>query len=221
VTASLQELLARALPALYADEEALRAHELAELGELEAVERAARERRLRRSGASCSPEMREAIVSGSLDLEATRSARTVDRWLRSGHAFPTLVLSGGGGCGKSTAAAWALAQSASGGTVRSATAVARAWLSTTNRAGDEQDAMCIASLLVLDDVGTELGHQVEAMGAALRELLETRQHLRTIITTNLTKSAWAERYPDARIASRMQRAAWVVDDGADLRRRQP
>jgi DNA replication protein DnaC len=77
--------------------------------------------------------------------------------------------------------------------------------------------MCSAGLFVLDDLGSELADRVEAMVAALRELLETRQHLRTIITTNLTRELWAQRYPDARIKSRMARVAWVSDKGPDLR----
>ncbi len=194
----------------------------AEFRALEArQERADREQRLRRADIwpALRPADRAAIVAGTLDPAATHAGRVVRRWRERGGDWPVLVLQGPSGCGKSIAAAWYVANHPIGGVMRGATAVASAWSSTTNRAADERDAMCSAAVLELDDVGTEFKYQIEAVGAALRELLETRQGLRTIITTNLTQEAWTARYPDVRLSSRMERAAWVPVHGSDLRKR--
>lgn len=184
----------------------------------ETVAQAARADRLRRAGAGLRPQEREGIVNATLDLERTKAIRAVVRW-RTARVddWPTLVLKGPRGTGKSVAAIWYLAQT--GGHIRSPTSVARVWISTTNRAADEQLELCQSATLLIDDVGTELPHQVAAVGAALRELLEARQSLRTILTTNLTREAFEARYPDERLISRMERAAWVDVDGPDLRSR--
>ena len=196
----------------------------AEWQRLEAQQaRADREQRLRRAGIwdALRPQDRKAIITGALNTDVTEAGHVVRRWrdTAKGQEFPVLVLQGPSGCGKSVAGAWYIANHPSGGIARGATVVASAWSSTTNRASEERDAMCGAAVLELDDIGTEFRHQIEAVGAALRELIETRQGLRTIITTNLTQDAWAKRYPDARLASRIHRAAWRIVKGPDLRKR--
>jgi len=184
--------------------------------ELSAVERAQRADRLRRAGIALPPAERQALIAGALDLSRTHAGRFVQAWHERGHAYPVLVLQGPPGVGKSVASAWWLVQT--GGLLRSATAVATAWDSSTVRAQDERELLSHVACLVLDDVGTEVDRYAGAMGAALRELLEVRQGARTIITTNLTAERWARRYPDDRLASRMARAYRATCVGEDLRR---
>lgn len=183
--------------------------------EADAVERSHRDARLRRSGAALPPDVRDLVVSGGLEIGKTPAGRSVERWARS-DGWPVLVLVGGTGVGKSVAASWWL--SGREGFLRTATAVAAAWDSTTVRAQENRELLSDSAALVMDDVGTELDRHIPAMGAALRELMECRQDKKTIITTNLGKDAWRDRYPDERLASRMTRAAWVVCGGRDLRK---
>lgn len=190
--------------------------------EQRAVDAAAREHRLRRAQAALDPDMWRAITAAQYDPGRAKAGRTVLAWLGTrGAAYPVLGLQGGAGVGKSTAACWWIANRSGGGHVRGATAIATAWSSSSVRASEDREWLCQCGALVLDDVGTEIRQHAEGMGAALRELLERRQGLRTIVTTNLSRDAWALRYPDARIASRMARVAWVVCTGQDMRTRPP
>jgi hypothetical protein len=151
-----------------------------------------------------------------VDTGRTLAMRTVVRWLGAADAPPVLVLAGSTGTGKSTAAAWWLAEV--GGRLERATAIATAWDSSTVTAQERRESACSTRCLVLDDVGTEPVRYRGAMAEALRELMEARQSLRTLVTTNLTRSQFAARYPDGRLDSRLSRAAWVKCVGEDLRR---
>lgn len=212
---TLETMLAnlQALASSAEGEQLVRDYEMEQL----ALARAERRQLLQRAGAGLAPAVRDSIVDGNLDLDHTKALRAVVRWRARGQDYPTLVLRGERGTGKSVAAAWYCAQE--GGVFRSASVIARAWASTTNQAANEQLLMCTLPVLVCDDVGTELEHQKAAMGAALRELLEARQGLHTIITTNLTRDAFALRWPDERLQSRLELCAWVHANGPDLRRR--
>lgn len=185
-----------------------------------AVARAERDARLRASGASLDPKVRDDIVSGDFDPDGNPAARLMARWVKRGTAtHPLLVLESGTGVGKSTACGWWLANRRGGGLVRLATPVASAWNSSSVHAEEQRELLSSCEALVLDDVGTEQGDWlIRAMRGALHGLLESRQHLLTVITTNLSRQQWSKRYPDARIESRLARAAWVTIEGPDLRR---
>lgn len=214
MTSVLGDVIARAIEATaasgwQAEDAALRA----ELAEVDAAERM---RRMRDAGVAAPRDVWRAIARDELDLTRTKALRAVVRWYRASDPPPTLVLAGDTGTGKSTAAAWWLAQA--GGILERATAVATAWDSSTVSAQDRREAVCGVRCLVLDDVGTEPGRYREPMAEALREVVEARQSLRTIVTTNLTREQLSARYPDGRLDSRLSRVAWVVCDGEDLRR---
>jgi DNA replication protein DnaC len=79
--------------------------------------------------------------------------------------------------------------------------------------------MCRTPILVLDDVGTELAGDV--FRAHLYELLDRRysKSRRTVITSNLDKKAFAERYGD-RIADRLRERGMAAEfTGESLRER--
>lgn len=150
------------------------------------------------------------------DLKPTRSLVTVQRWLPRRDVPPMLVLNGNRGCGKSGAAAWAIANWEQSAHWCSAADLIRVFSGNFGDALKRQDTLKHARLLVLDDVGTE-GDAVR-MCSALVELLDERKQRKTIVTTNLNKEAWLARYPDERFHSRLKEsAAFVGDKGVDLR----
>jgi DNA replication protein DnaC len=131
-----------------------------------------------------------------------------------------LVLSGGVGCGKTTAAAWVVATQRfhQPRFMRAAT-----FARTSRYDAAASSAWSRAGALVLDDLGAEY---VDAKGSFLvdfDELLDTYYADRRplIITTNLGTEDFRDRYGgrDGRIASRIREAgAWVNCSGPDLRR---
>lgn len=181
------------------------------------VERAKRRERLEQAGAlqSVALDVRNAIVNGTLQ-PTTRSLVIVQRWIANADAPACLALRGGTGSGKTVASAWLLAQR--GGYLRSAQQVVRAFASRSIESVREQETMLRCALLVLDDLGTEHERDRKWMTLALRELLESRQSARTLITTNLTLDQALAAYDDERIASRAQRIAWLACEGEDMRR---
>ncbi len=80
-----------------------------------------------------------------------------------------------------------------------------------------------------DDVAAELEPHRERMGATLVELLEHRKrsprYMRTIVTTNLNRTAFERRYGSERMLSRLSRSAgivaWVETSDGDMRRAKP
>lgn len=225
--ADLQTMLARAQQA-YTDP-ALQAQRAAEDAEIERVEAAGREQRerarraavLAREHVTLREDVEAAIVTGS-ELEPGVSLSMTRRWIARADMPPVLVLAGATGCGKSVAAAWALAEL--DGKWRSADQLCRLFAADFGDQLDEQDAVTRCRLLVIDDLGTE--RDAARMIGVLRHLIENRQHSarrhRTIITTNVDRNGFAARYGDERIASRFDEAAqivtWVPDNGPDLRR---
>lgn len=164
------------------------------------------------------PALRDALLAGSFEPRS-KSQRAVRKWLAQSELL-LLVLQGGPGCGKTAASDSAHAER--GGYVRSAQQVARAFSSRSPGAVEEQERMLWTPLLTIDDLGTEASRDRESVTVALRELLESRGGLRTIITTNLTQQQVLADYADERIVSRLQPAidagAWVIDPGPDLRK---
>jgi len=212
---ALRDVLARVERSGAVDDEAALEHERGKHEARQNIERDQRRERIRVSGVALAltgPVM-DALVRGRLEPRGT-SQRAAERWLAPGKP-PVLVLQGGAGCGKTVAAAMALAQF--GGLQRPAASVVRAFASRALDATAEQERMLATRLLVLDDLGTEHSRDREWMVLALRELLEARQGARTLITTNLAREQAIEAYRDPRIESRLKVVAWVRDTGPDLR----
>ena len=179
-------------------------------------ERDERLRRLDASGCRVTDMVRKAIAFELLDDTPARQA--IRAWVADPNRKPWLILSGGTGCGKSVAVAEAMARYR--GTYARSDDVVRVFSSLWDSA-DAQKRMREARLLAIDDLGTEF--EFERMQPALLELLDARAggaQPATIVTTNLTRGAMAERYAHERILSRLsERAHWVTVQGPDLRKR--
>lgn len=174
------------------------------------VERLSREPALR-----LPDETYEALIRGKLDDHTALLA--VKTWLADPAARPCLVLAGSTGCGKTVAAAYALSER--GGAWMPAARMVRVFMSNFGDGFAEQERCRSAGLLVVDDVGTE--DAADRIAGVLTELLDSRcsRKHRTIITANMTKKAFADRYASERLMSRMVLLSqWVASKDADLRR---
>jgi len=181
----------------------------------ESDQRAKRRERLDALGIELEKNTHRQVISNT-GLKNTTSLVAVQRWLTSQSNYPMAVLTGNRGCGKSVAAAYVVANWDRSAAWSSAPDLIRVF---TGNFGDQlkrQDTLKRARLLVLDDVGTE-GDAVR-MTATLIELLDERKQRKTLITTNLSKEAFLERYADERLHSRLRElAGFVGDKGPDLR----
>lgn len=161
----------------------------------------------------------DALIRDS--LKPTRALTEARRWLTEGTA-PWLVLAGPTGCGKTVAAAALIATRAPMAAAVKAADVVRAFAGFFGDAADRQDKWKSTPMLAIDDIGTE--PDADRMLNATLELMDARQSKRTtptIVTTNLSKSEFAERYKNARLMSRMvSMVEWIALEGADLRRTQ-
>lgn len=201
---------------LAADEAALR--ELEARYEPTFVERvrSRREARVRALRLPVTTDDEQALIFDT--LEPTRAVQAVRRWYAT--EAPLLVLSGPPGRGKTLAAAHTIVRH--GGRYVRALDLGRLYLAQFGAEVVERSELARAQgVLVCDDLGTE--HNPDAVGTALSELLDARRRgQRSIWATNLDQRAFGERYPDARLHSRMaQSAHWLIDAGGDLRRATP
>jgi DNA replication protein DnaC len=194
--------------------------------ERKASERERRETQLERVRAHLTDSGYRALVNGER-LRATDALRVVKRWcdkLPEKHRF--LVLTGGTGCGKTFAAAYAMAIAKSRVEYVRASHLA----DRHDPYGWDRDRGVVplrmsAPLMVVDDVGTERrnadGRRDQRFMPALSDIIDSRQQLRTIITTNLSKAAFLETYCDPRMASRLAQSGHFHGCGnTDLRRGQ-
>lgn len=161
-----------------------------------------------------------AIADGDAkDTPALARARAFrDGDLRAGRSL--LVLSGGVGCGKTTAAVWVIAtmRFQCPRFLRAAT-----FARTSRYDAAAAAAWARAGALVLDDLGAEYADSKGSFLTDFDELLDTYYADRRplIITTNIGKRDFYERYGgrDGRIASRIREAgAWVECGATDLRK---
>lgn len=169
---------------------------------------------------ACPPDVAAKIAAGLVETEALRVAL---EWLES--PSKVLVLQGGTGSGKSVAAGW-LHDFFRARPVHSDAGARRgpAWFAAkVLGAVDPRDretwaAFDSATLITLDDVGTELWP--ERIGSAIERVWDVTS-ARLVITTNLdadvvVPASGPGRYGE-RVASRMQGATWVVLAAPDYR----
>jgi len=184
------------------------------------AEYAERERRQRRSqmfetirGVPLKRELAVSVVDGT--LTNTVALQAVRSWLDAladPKGKPTIMLLGGPGSGKTTAAAWAITQRCHSGDtpyrkMRDVAAACRA--SWGDEAADWHRTVS-AGFLVVDELTTE--RDADHGRAALHELIDERQpRMRpTILIANRTKGEIAAHY-DARTIDRLREGAVVVE----------
>jgi DNA replication protein DnaC len=195
-------------------EERARQQEVLDAGERQ--RKRERKERLKRAGARLGDSMVEACVADS--LSPTEALKAVRGWYES-RSTPWLIVSGGTGCGKTVAAA-SLVAGITGAAWFRADDLVRAFAGFFGDAAERQEHAKNAPLLVLDDVGGEL--DAARMLPALLELLDARlsasEHP-TIVTTNLRKAEFAERYQNKRLYSRLREwTHWAELAEPDMRR---
>lgn len=205
----LQTAIAKAMRVV-PEPEAVRVYEETEARRL-------RTERLERSGCRVPDDVRDTIIAG--DVEHRRATQVLIAWFSDPQRTAALVISGTTGCGKTVALA----------TIAALRPMRYLRADDLNRifsanfgeqlAKQEQirDASC---LLALDDVGTEIDEA--RMLPTLLEIIDARAsavNTPTVISTNLTKKAFAERYPNERLISRMAKVRWESVQGEDLRRK--
>lgn len=175
-----------------------------------------RSRRLAQSpGLTLTDRTRELLLRGALD--ATPAMRATRDWLRQPDK-PILILSGATGVGKSVAAAWFVTERDA--LWFRAEALARLFSASFGQQYEDQDRVRGCGSLVIDDVGCEFDS--ERMLLTLLELFESRKSgaTLTVITTNLTREQFGERYRNKRLDSRMEESVRFEGCGrVDLRRR--
>lgn len=147
-------------------------------------------------------------------LETSKPLAHVKRWLGSAGARPMLILCGAVGVGKTLAAAWAIAERRDGVAVRSPDLGMRVFPYTNEMRAGVVEANIRSALFVLDDLGDEdLGDQRwrRAFGA----WVEARQMYGvTLVTTNLLKRQFRDRY-DARAIDRLNAIATAIEIGGE------
>lgn len=190
----------------------------------EAALRAQRAKRLEKIRPHLTDAGYRLLVAGQ-PPRMTPALRTVQRWCDAGPDAPAfLVLTGGTGCGKTFAAAMAMSRfSRSVEYVRASHLAARYEPFSGDRERDIEPLRMSAGLMVLDDIGTERrsadGRRDPRFMPALSDVIDSRQQLGTIITTNLSKQAFLETYADPRMASRLEQSGYFHGCGNDDLRR--
>jgi DNA replication protein DnaC len=180
--------------------------------------RDSRYQRLRDAGV----EVTDAVERMLLDheLRDTDAIKSVRHWFER-RQEPWMVLAGPVGCGKSVAAAAAVAYGPTALWLRS-DALCRVFSSNYSEQRELQERVRTISLLVVDDLGAE--PDPARMLLVLFDLLDARKSARrrpTIVTTNATRRALLERYPEPRLTSRLvESVQWFGLTGPDLRQEQ-
>lgn len=193
-----------------------------DMGEIIAqMDKRARERAVK---AACIPERVAKMLGSTVETDAVAKVR---EFMSSPRTL--LVLAGGTGCGKTVAAcvgldSWVLVE---GGTLRRAGRFAKAidLVRAGTFDGEFWDELTDASVLVIDDLGTEPLDEKGWALANLAALIDQRYDAcrKTILTTNLDVSRFKARYCNdgGRFADRIREAGSFVEfDGASLRRPQ-
>lgn len=166
----------------------------------------------------------EAIVGGT--LRETAALRVAKGWWSS--TATVLVLSGTRGCGKTTAAAWCVAQEPPDDPYRSEEwyrAPEKTWrvweprfadVTVIQRASryDEEQMLPLerAAVLAIDDLGMEYADVKGSFAALFDGLFNSRYaaQLKTVITTNLPAAEFKARYGE-RVADRIRECGTFVE----------
>lgn len=155
-------------------------------------------------------------------VATTHALSETARWLET-RSVPALVLQGDPGCGKSVAAAWAFRHTYH--RVRPSDAGLASWPVWWDantiahlRPWDPQwAAIDSAPLVVVDDVGTELGPDAVGRMQGVLEHLWNVSSGRLLLTTNVDPGSFGERYGD-RVKSRVAGSSvWVACADDDMR----
>lgn len=141
------------------------------------------------------------VLSG--EARDTRAMAAVRAFMASESS--ALVLAGGKGCGKSTAAVWAIAERRAGHFRYAGE------LAGLSRDDDERRKITRAPLLVIDDLGVEYLDDKGWFAAFFDEVIVRRHdnELKTIITTNLPKAKFSARYRSERVLDRLSTGMFV------------
>ena len=141
------------------------------------------------------------VLSG--EARDTRAMAAVRAFMASESS--ALVLAGGKGCGKSTAAVWAIAERRAGHFRYAGE------LAGLSRDDDERRKITRAPLLVIDDLGVEYLDDKGWFAAFFDEVIVRRHdnELKTIITTNLPKAKFSARYRSERVLDRLATGMFV------------
>ena len=149
------------------------------------------------------------LRAGFRETEAVRAVRS---WLNAVPQKSSLVLCGGKGTGKSSAAAWGLIQNGAGLFCYAGE------LATMARDRADRQRLALAPLLVVDDLGEDYSDE-KGWLASFVDTLMTRRHDNdrlTVITTNLTRPQLSERYSQ-RVIDRLAAGDFVALVGESLR----
>lgn len=206
---AVSEAIARAMRVVPDDDGRVEEHDRNE-------ERTRRGERLLRSGCRVPDDVRRHIVDGT--IEHRHASQVLMAWYTNPQRTAAIVLSGTTGCGKTVALAtlaarWDALYLGADDVNRIFSANFGEQLAKQERVRDTN------AVLVLDDVGTEIDES--RMLPTLLEIINARASATftpTVIATNLTKKAFAERYPNERLLSRMARVQWASVQGEDLRK---
>lgn len=218
---SLGDLLARMGAAVIDDAAAAELDRAVEAGK-RYEQRIARAAALQRDHVPIDAAVEDLLLDGGAGLKPSKALRAVRGWLAQGKE-PFIVLSGRTGCGKSVAAAHAVAESQSG-VWRTAEQLCRVFNASFGDQYEDQEHVVTCGLLVADDIGTELESSRARMASVLIELLEKRRRRgqRTVITTNLNRTDFIARYSSERLLSRLDPnakiVAWIEANDSDMRR---
>lgn len=156
------------------------------------------------------------------DIERTEAVDIVDRWISATDLDrPILLLTGAIGVGKTMASGHAIAASGGGAYVHAAELRQRIHPTRADFEAGVVPLNLRSSLVVLDDLGTESEPQRSLWSESFALFVERRMSLgRTLVTSNLAKSAFAQRY-EPRIVDRLNAHAYTFEltATASLRRK--
>lgn len=163
-----------------------------------------------------SDAVRDLLISGK-GLRETPALVFARTWLADQKRRPWLAIAGDTGIGKSVACAHVVAER--GAVWFRAERLQRVWNASFGDQYDEQETARCCGMLILDDVGSE--PDAAKMQTTLLELLDSRKARArsTVMTTNLSTSAFKTRYPNPRLHSLMHELVkWESGNGPDMRR---
>lgn len=147
----------------------------------------------------------------------TKFLSTVKKWIANRDSkISFFVMFGTVGRGKTVASAYWLSRMR--GLYTQARQLERVFAAQYGPYIEEQDRILNTKNLVIDDLGLEQNPQTFC--GSLVEIIDYRQgsNKKTILTTNLTRKQFNDRYPDPRLHSRLSRCVFVGDSGPDMRR---